>query len=137
MGEIIKNITISILVVIAIMLLIITFSYNKISLSRVVPKVELYQLDDEIKQEVEQEEENEQTEIVTTYELDATDLNYYEKTKEYDKGKKNPFAPEPTENSSSSGNQSEGGNSSSSDDDNGETEKKSSSTNFYEDDGTK
>ena len=116
------------------MLLIITFSYNKISLSRVIPKVEEYKLSDEIKQEIEQEEESEQTEIITTYELDATDLNYYEKTKEYDKGKKNPFAAEKTSDSDSSESQSSGGGSSSSDDDN---ETKSSSTNFYEDDGTK
>ena len=63
-------------------------------------------------------------------------MNYYEKTKEYDKGKKNPFAPVSTGTSDSSNSEAGSGNSSSSSN-NDENEEKVSSTNFYEDDGTK
>ena len=94
--EIIKSVIISILAVIAIILIVIVFSYNKVALGRIVPKVESYELDEDTKQELESEDE-EQTEVITTYILDAAELNYYERTKEYNKGKRQPFAEDNTQ----------------------------------------
>ena len=115
--EIIKSVIISILAVIAIILIVIVFSYNKVALGRVVPKVENYELAEDTKQEVESEDE-EQTEVVTTYVLDAAELNYYEKSKEYNKGKRHPFA---EDNTNASGNNANGN--------------EPSGGNFYEDEG--
>ena len=93
--EIVKSVIISILAVIAIILIVVIFSYNKVALGRVVPKTEAYELSEEVRQEIEGEDE-EQTEIITTYVLDAAELRYYEKTKEYNKGKRHPFAEDRT-----------------------------------------
>ena len=87
-------------------------------------------------EEIEESEIADTEEIVTTYYMDAAELKHYEKTKEYDKGKKNPFAPVSTGTSDSSNSEAGSGNSSSSSN-NDENEEKVSSTNFYEDDGTK
>ena len=133
--DLIKNIGISFLVIIALILLIMVISYNKISIGKVIPKADEYQLDDEMKKELESEQEDTNAEIITTYELDATDLKQYEKTKTYNKGKANPFAVESTsttENEKSDSTNTNSNNNSSSSNNNS-----SSSTNFYEDDGTK
>ena len=94
--EIIKSVIISILAVIAIILIVIVFSYNKVALGRVVPKTGTYELSEDVREELESEDE-EQTEIITTYILDAAELNYYERTKEYNKGKRHPFAEDNTQ----------------------------------------
>ena len=124
--EILKSVGISILAIIAIILILTVVFYNKISLSKVVPRAEDYELTDEVRREVESENE-EQTEVLTTYELDASELKHYEKAKEYNKGKRNPFAAaDTTSNSNTDKNNSQGtGNGG------------SSSENFYDDDGTK
>ena len=131
--ETVKTVVIGILAIVAIILIISIVSYNKIAIRRVVPMVKSYELSDEIKNELEKEESSENSTTIVTYQLDATDLQYYEKTKEYNKGKKNPFAPEETtstnENSTSS--------SSSSSSSSGSESGSSSSTNFYDDEGTK
>lgn len=127
--ELIKNIGIGILIIIAIILFFMIICYNKISIGRLVPKVEQYELSEEIKNELEHEQTDENSEIITTYELDASDLKNYEKTKEYNKGKKNPFAAE--EASTNTTSTEEKGTS----DVNESTS--STNTNFYEDDGTK
>ena len=75
--DLIKNIGISILVIIALILLIMVISYNKISIGKVITKADEYQLDDEMKKELESEQEDTNAEIITTYELDATDLKQY------------------------------------------------------------
>ena len=93
--EIIKSVIISILAVIAIILIVIVFSYNKVALGRVVPKTGTYELSEDVREELESEDE-EQTEIITTYVLDAAELKYYERTKEYNKGKRHPFAADST-----------------------------------------
>lgn len=124
--EILKSVGISILAIIAIILILTVIFYNKISLSKVVPRAEDYELTDEVRREVESENE-EQTEVLTTYELDASELKHYEKAKEYNKGKRNPFAAaDTTSNSNTDKDNSQGtGNGG------------SSSENFYDDDGTK
>ena len=91
--NLIKDIIISFLIIIAIILLIIVICYDKVSIGKVIPKIEEYKLSDDIKNEIDQESVDNQTEIVTTYQIDSSDLKQYEKTKEYNKGKRDPFAP--------------------------------------------
>ena len=117
--EIMKSVIISILAVIAIILLVMVFSYNKVALGRNIPKPEKYELSEDTKIELESEDE-EQTEVITTYVLDAAELNYYERTKEYNKGKRHPFE-EDTANATEENNQTGGG--------------ETPSENFYEDEG--
>lgn len=127
--ELIKSIGISILVVIAIILIITIISYNKISIGKVIPKIQPYELNEEIKNEIQAEDNQEDTEIVTTYEIDASDLKTYERTKKYNKGKKNPFEQEST--APQTGNTTNGNTTAT------ENENNSTSTNFYKDEGIK
>lgn len=131
--ELLKDIGISFLIVIAITLLIMVVFYNKISIGRVIPNTEEYTLSEELKNEIEQENLDENSEIIKTYELDASDLKEYEKTNEYNKGKKNPFSAE----TSGTTNNTTTNSSSTTNDANETAENTSSSTNFYDDDGTK
>lgn len=126
--SIVKDFIISILIVICIILVISVTFYNKISLSKVIPEAEEYVLTEDMEDDLKQAVLEENTQIVTTYHIDAADLKKYEQTKEYDKGKKNPFAAEST--SENQNTTVATGNS--------VTEPSSNnSTNFYDDDGTK
>lgn len=107
--SILKEIVIILLLILAIILLLGILFYDYMPTSKIVPaKVEEYALNEEIQNELEKELNNVNSEeIVKTYVLDATDLELYVKTKEYNKGKINPFAAyesTPTGAGSSSGN---------------------------------
>ena len=73
--------------------------YDKISISKVIPQSEEYILSNEMEEELNESYSNETKEVVTTYYIDAAELKKYERTKEYNKGKKNPFAVESEETS--------------------------------------
>lgn len=104
-----KEIAIILLLILAIIILLAVLFYDYMPSSKTVPaKVEAYELSEDIKTELEKELNNTNSEeIIKTYQLDAMDLEHYEKTKEYNKGKVNPFAEygtKPTSNNTSSGN---------------------------------
>ncbi|MCI8482380.1 MAG: hypothetical protein HFJ27_04865 [Clostridia bacterium] len=88
-----KEIIIILLLILAIVLILGVFFYDYIPMNKVVPKIEPYEAPNNIKeelQEIVQEEQNTMQPIV--YEINDKDLNIYEKTKDYQKGKVNPFA---------------------------------------------
>ena len=124
--DLIKDFIISSLIIVCIVLIFSIFFYDKVSLSKVIPESEDYDLSDEMQEDIDKTLSEDGTEIITTYYIDAADLKQYEKTKEYNKGKKNPFAAESSDVTT-------GVNNSSNSDDTSD----SNSTNFYEDDGTK
>ena len=129
--SIIKDIIISILIVVTILLIISIIFYDKTSLSKVIPEAEEYTLSDEMQKDLDEGKEEETKQIVTTYYIDAVDLKNYEKNKEYNKGKKNPFA----ELSTSNGTSTSENNTSSSENNSNNNNK--NNENFYDDDGTK
>lgn len=97
MKTFIKELFIVILILAAIFLVLGVFLYDYIPTNKIVPKIEQYQAPNNIKQELEDyisEEEEQKTQIV--YEIDGTDLKNYEKTKDYQKGKVNPFGQDTT-----------------------------------------
>ena len=89
-----KEIIIVLLLLIIILLLLGILFYDYMPNSKTVPaKVQEYALEETVKEELEKELDNiESDEIVKTYKLDAIDIENYEKTNEYNKGKVNPFA---------------------------------------------
>ena len=129
--SIIKDIIISILIVVTILLIISIIFYDKISLSKVIPEAEEYTLSDEMQKDLDEGKEEETKQIVTTYYIDAVDLKNYEKNKEYNKGKKNPFAELSTSNGTSTSENNTSSSENNSNNNNKNTE------NFYDDDGTK
>lgn len=120
-SKIIRDVIISILIIMCIVIILSLIFYDRISITRVIPESEEYFLTEEMEEEIKNSKIEETEETVTTYYLDASDLRKYEKTNEYLKGKSNPFtmSSEYSENVNS--------NSSSS----------SNNKGFYEDDGTK
>lgn len=129
--RIIKDLIISILIVICIVVILTVIFYDQISLSKVIPESEDYLLSEEMQQGIEDSISEEEKEVVTKYYIDAADLKKYERTKEYNKGKKNPFAEEATPAGNTATNTTDTSSSSSENNNNNESE------NFYEDDGTK
>ncbi len=89
-----KEIIIILLLVFAILALLGVLFYDYIPNKETLPeKAEEYKLADDVKDELEKELNNVNSdEIIKTYQLDATELEHYEKIKEYNKGKVNPFA---------------------------------------------
>lgn len=121
--EIIKDVVISVLLIMCVIIIISIFLYDKIALTRVIPESEEYFLTEEMKQEIEDKNIEDTEEVIVNYYIDATDLRKYDKSNEYVKGKNNPF----DEISSYDGNVDTNNNTSSDSDNKG----------FFEDDGTK
>lgn len=99
---IIKEFGIVILLLVAVALVLAIIFYDYIPNNKTVPiKIQAYNVPEDIKQELEESIEDEQN-IVRTYYIDSTDLDLYESTNDYNKGKENPFADytqeEPTSN---------------------------------------
>ena len=89
---IIKEAGIIILLIIAIALVLTILFYDYIPSKKVVPiKIQAYNIPDDIKEELKDSIKDEQN-IVRTYYIDNADLDLYESTNDYDKGKANPFA---------------------------------------------
>lgn len=97
--SILKELIIVLMLLVAIILVLGVFLYDYIPTNKIVPKIEKYEVPNTIKEELQtevNETENNQTQIV--YEIDGTDLKNYEKSKDYEKGKVNPFSQDTTEN---------------------------------------
>lgn len=127
--DFIKDLIIGILIAICIVLIVLVIMYNRASFTKVIPESQDYAMPEDMLEELNKGyAEDKETQLITTYYIDATDLKKYEKTKQYNKGKKNPFAIESDETDAEltgSSNTTQDGDSS------------STSTHFYTDDGTK
>lgn len=91
--SVLKEIIIVLLLLIILMLLLGILFYDYMPNTKTVPsKVEEYALEETVKKELEENLNNKSEEIVKTYQLDSVDIENYEKTNDYNKGKVNPFA---------------------------------------------
>lgn len=92
MKKIIKEIIIILLLLCAIALILGILLYDYIPINKVVPEIEKYQTSASVKNEIQEVIDTENSDVVVTYEMDSSDLQSFERTKEYDKGKANPFS---------------------------------------------
>ncbi len=93
MKTIFKEFIIVLLLILAIVLVLGIFFYDYIPMNKVVPKIEQYEPPKNVKEELEENVEEKEDEIAPIVrEINGSDLNLYEKTKDYQKGKVNPFA---------------------------------------------
>lgn len=88
----IKEVIISLLVCLLILVGLSFAFYNFIPTNKVIPEKIEYKASEEIKQELGTEVNNNSENIIKTYEITANDLDQYQKNKDYNPGKKNPFA---------------------------------------------
>lgn len=92
MKNVIKEIAIMLLLLAAIILGLGVLFYDYIPSSKVVPTVLEYKTPNNIKEELSETITNNTEEVLVTYQVDSKDLKVYEKTKDYNAGKPNPFS---------------------------------------------
>ena len=91
MKNILKEITIFVLIIAAIMLVLGVILYDYIPTSKVVPTTIAYETPENLKAELEDELIEDTSEVIITYEIDSADLKVYQNTSSYVPGKQNPF----------------------------------------------
>jgi hypothetical protein len=93
MKTFLKELIIVLLLILAILLVLGVLLYDYIPMNKVVPQIEQYETPDNIKEELEENvNENETSSSTIVYEINESDLKLYEKSNDYQKGKVNPFA---------------------------------------------
>lgn len=135
MKSVFKEIIIVLLLILIILLVLGILFYEYMPNSKIVPeKVSEYAMNETVKQELDSNLNNAGAdEIIRTYQLDSTDISNYEKAKEYQKGKVNPFAEYSsgvTGNTTNGGTTTNGNNQTSGDSSNTNTEQNPSKDNF-------
>lgn len=106
-----KEIFIMIGLLIAIVLILGILFYKYVPTSKVVPIAAKYQQEETITNELKDVVKPEDLKTIVTYTVDASDLKYYEKHKDYVKGKQDPFEDYllPSNNTVAGGNTTNGG----------------------------
>ena len=90
--DIIKEIIIFLLLALAIILILGVLLYKYIPANKIIPEKVSYTTPENVKTELQTDENVDDSEVVVTYQIDSTDLSNYRKIQEYVPGKKNPFA---------------------------------------------
>lgn len=103
MAKIIVRETIIILLLcLAIILILGVVLYNYVPTNKILPEQVSYKQSQEVKSAIEQSVSAEDSQVILTYQVDATDLDNYEKMRDYHKGKTNPFSSVKSENEGTS-----------------------------------
>lgn len=90
--KILKELIISLLLCLAIILLLGIVLYEYVPMTKTIPNAVSYTTPENVKQELANAEDVDEEEIIMTYEVDATDLNNYKQIQNYKPGKANPFS---------------------------------------------
>lgn len=143
--KVIKELIISLLLCLAIILLLGILLYEYIPMAKTVPNPVSYNTPDNVKQELANSENVDEEQIIMTYEVDSNDLNNYKRIQDYKPGKANPFSSfETTGTNTTNGNSANGtsannsGTSNNESQNNGTTnEENTSGGQFFQNKGTK
>ena len=84
-----KNIIKEIIIVLLLILGILLYEY--VPNNKIIPQQVSYTTPENVKEELSTSENVDDSQVIMTYEVTATDLTNYKKTKDYVSGKKNPF----------------------------------------------
>jgi len=133
MKPVVKEISIILLVSIAVLLVFGILLYDYIPLNHVVPTISEYKVPEQVKEQLKEIATEDTSDIILTYEISESDLGVYENTKSYDKGKVNPFSTYSSGQADNATNDTSG-QQSTTQNNNGNTSNSSQNTNtFYED----
>ena len=102
--SIIKEIIIILLLCLAIIVVLGLLLYEYVPMSKVVPEPVSYTTPEDVKQELLEAGEIDENQVIMTYEVDSSDLNKYERIKNYNPGKANPFSSYQAETNTTSSN---------------------------------
>lgn len=89
---IIKEIIIILLLCLAIILVLGVLLYEYIPNDKIIPDAVAYVTPESVKEELNNAETVDESQIIRTYTLDSTDLNNYKRVDSYVPGKPNPFS---------------------------------------------
>lgn len=89
--SVLKELLITLLLVVAIILILTVLFYDSIPVNKVVPNQVTYTLPDNLKEELDKTVEEEQK-VIVTYKIDDEDLDTYERNDSYNPGKIDPFS---------------------------------------------
>lgn len=135
---IIKELIIVLLLCLAIILLLGIVLYEYVPIARTIPNAVSYTTPENIKQELAESSEIDESQIIMTYEVDSNDLNNYKKIQDYKPGKANPFSSyETTGESTTAGSSQSSENSSTGPQTNTEDRNTTSGGQFFQNKGTK
>lgn len=128
--NIVKEMIIFLLLALAIILILGVLLYKYVPANKIIPEKVSYITPENVKTELQTDENVDDSEVVVTYQIDSTDLSNYKKIQEYVPGKKNPFASVQQDNSTAESNSNSGttGNSSSNNKSNTNTNSSTGST---------
>ncbi len=90
--NIIKEIIIMLLLILAIILILGVLLYDYVPINKIIPEELSYTTPQKIQQEINTDSSVDDTQIIITYQIDSTDLSNYKTTQDYVPGKKNPFS---------------------------------------------
>ncbi len=90
--NIIKEIIILLLMVLAIILVLGVLLYDYVPNNKIIPEKVSYTTPENVSTELESGSDVDTSEVIVSYQIDATDLTNYKRTKDYVAGKSNPFA---------------------------------------------
>ena len=90
--NVIKEIIISLLLCLAIILLLGILLYDYVPITKTVPNPVSYQTPQSVKKELAESTTINEEQVIMTYEVDSTDLNNYRSIQNYKPGKANPFS---------------------------------------------
>ena len=79
------------LLILAIILILGILLYEYVPNNKIIPQQVSYTTHENVKEELSKSENVDDSQVIMTYEVTATDLTNYKKTKDYVSGKKNPF----------------------------------------------
>lgn len=89
---IIREIIITLLLCLAIILILSVLLYGYVPTNKVMPEKVSYTTPENLKEELNKNDGVNESEVILTYEVDPTDLDNYKKIKDYKPGKPNPFS---------------------------------------------
>ncbi len=90
--NVIKEMIIILLLCLAIILLLGILLYEYVPITKTMPTPVSYTTPDNVKQELANAGEVDESKVIMTYEVDSTDLNNYKRIQDYKPGKANPFS---------------------------------------------
>lgn len=90
--KVIKELIISLLLCLAIILLLGILLYEYVPMTKTIPNPVSYTTPENVKQELANSEIVDEEQIILTYEVDSNDLNNYKRIQDYKPGKANPFS---------------------------------------------
>ena len=92
MKTIIKELIITLLICLAIILVLGILLYQYNPASKMIPEKVAYSTPESVKEELNKAQGVDESQVVMTYQIDSTDLNNYRRINNYVPGKSNPFS---------------------------------------------